>query len=94
VTHGGRKHKIEICGVKTSRRPWHIRSCSTEEEEEEEEGGGGGGGGGGGEEEEEETLTYFKKISSIPQHPDIFRVPASVLSISSNISALQRKAPT
>jgi hypothetical protein len=33
--HGGRKHGMEICGVK-SRRPRHTRGCSDKEEEEEE----------------------------------------------------------
>jgi hypothetical protein len=36
---GGRKHAIEICGVKSSTRPRHTRGCSAEEEEEEEGGG-------------------------------------------------------
>jgi hypothetical protein len=30
--HGGRKHGIEICGVKSSRRPRHTRGCSAKEE--------------------------------------------------------------
>jgi ribosomal protein L12E/L44/L45/RPP1/RPP2 len=35
--HGGRKHGIEICGVKSSRRPRHTRGSSAKEEEEDEE---------------------------------------------------------
>jgi hypothetical protein len=35
VTDGG-QHRIEICGVKSSRRPRHTKGCSAEEEEEEE----------------------------------------------------------
>jgi hypothetical protein len=31
---GGRNHGIEICGVKSSRRPRHTRGCSVEEDEE------------------------------------------------------------
>jgi hypothetical protein len=33
--HGRRKHGIEMCGVKSSRRPRHTRGCSAEEEDEE-----------------------------------------------------------
>ena len=32
--HGGRKHGIDICGVKSCRRPRHTRGCSAKEEEE------------------------------------------------------------
>jgi hypothetical protein len=31
------QHRIEICGVKSSRRPGHTKGCSAKEEEEEEE---------------------------------------------------------
>jgi hypothetical protein len=33
--HGGRKRGIEICGVKSSRRPRHTSGCSAKQEEEE-----------------------------------------------------------
>ena len=31
---GGKKHGIEICGVKSSRRPKHTRGCRAKQEEE------------------------------------------------------------
>jgi hypothetical protein len=34
---GGRKHGVEICGVKSSRRPRHTRGCSVKEEVEQEQ---------------------------------------------------------
>jgi hypothetical protein len=34
--HGGRKHGVEICGVKSCRRPRHTRGCSAKEVVEEE----------------------------------------------------------
>jgi hypothetical protein len=33
--HVGRKHSIDVCGMKSSRKPRHTRDCSAEEEEEE-----------------------------------------------------------
>ena len=34
--NGGRKHGIEMCGVKSSRRPRHKTGCSAKEEEKKE----------------------------------------------------------